>query len=238
MPVSEQLTMQMNRVAKNVDARSQSEKLLILGILLVAIILLYLSLAYDPIRAEIASYRNQIASIQGQVSAQQTSYASMLALSQEDPNKFANDRLVVVDQQQAILLDEIAALAGDLVTPNQMTSILTSVLERQAGLELLSFKNEAAKPLRATGELNSVDESANAQAGATQEQMAGQVYEHGLTIEFEGDFFNTLRYLKFLEEVSGSFFWDSVRFSQEDWPNAKVTLMIHTLSADEGFIGA
>jgi MSHA biogenesis protein MshJ len=56
-------------------------------------------------------------------------------------------------------------------------------------------------------------------------------------IEFQGDFFSTLKYLRFLEEISGSFFWDSVSFKKVAWPEALVTLEIHTLSASEGFIG-
>ena len=95
-------------------------------------------------------------------------------------------------------------------------------------MELISFQNKSAVPLRAEVE------------GAGLEDMgdvAGQVFEHGLVLEFQGDFFNTLKYLRFLEEISGSFFWDSVNFKQVSWPQAVVTLEIHTLSANSGFIG-
>lgn len=238
--MNEQLKKQLARLIKNVEARSQAEKLVVLVILIAAISLIYLSFAYDPMRGEISSLRNQLNSVNAQIASQQASYAAMLAESQQDPNKFANDRLAVVNRQQQVLLDEIASLAGDLVTPRQMTTILTSVLERQSGLELISFRNESAKPLRAG--LSNAD-SVLAETGAPdltgveREEVTGQVYEHGLTIEFEGDFFNTLRYLRFLEGITGSFFWDSVRFSQTEWPGALVTLKIHTLSTEEGFIG-
>jgi MSHA biogenesis protein MshJ len=164
----------------------------------------------------------------------------MLVSSQEDPNRFANNRLVVIGREQNQLDGQIAALAGDLVTPNQMTEILTTVLERQSGLELVYFRNEPAAPLRTgvsnagellteTGTLNFDD--------VVEDEVAGQVFEHGLVIEFQGDFFSTLTYLRFLEEITGSFFWDSISFSQLDWPNALVSLEIHTLSTDQGFIG-
>jgi MSHA biogenesis protein MshJ len=196
-----------------------------------------LEVSYDPIRADIAAARSQISSISAQISSQQSSYSLKLAQSQEDPNKFANDRLVIVNRQQQELLSEISALAGDLVTPNQMTALLTNVLARQIGLELISFNNEPVKPLRAIAADAEQDSQEIEQLASTQ-SLSGQVYEHGLTIEFEGDFFNTLRYLRFLEGMTGSFFWDSISFNQSEWPTATVTLMIHTLSADEGFIGA
>jgi MSHA biogenesis protein MshJ len=152
----------------------------------------------------------------------------MVAASQEDPNKFANDRLAVIAREQSRLDVEISRLAGDLISPSDMTRILTSVLEQQSGLELISFQNRAAVPLR-TGV---------AAAGvAGEDEVDGQVFEHRLVIEFQGDFFSTLKYLRFLEEISGSFFWDSVSFKQVVWPEALVTLEIHTLSASAGFIG-
>ena len=175
-----------------------------------------------------------------QILAQQNSYAEKYDASLEDPDKFANDRLVVIARAQAQLQGEINSLAGDFVTPNEMTNILTSVLERQAGLELVSFGNQSATPLRegisnvaellaATGAVNLDD--------VVTTGVSGQVYEHGLVIEFEGDFFNTLKYLRFLEDITGSFFWDSISFRQLDWPNAHITLEIHTLSTNQGFIG-
>lgn len=235
--MNEQLKRQIKRFVKNLDGRTQSEKLLVMAILVVGLILVYLEVSYDPIRADIAAARSQISSVQAQIASQQSSYTLKLAQSQEDPNKFANDRLVVVAQQQQVLLDEISSLAGDLVTPNQMTALLTNVLARQVGLELISFNNEPVKPLRAVV-AEAEQDSEGAEAVSTSQSLSGQVYEHGLTIEFEGDFFNTLRYLRFLEGMTGSFFWDSIRFNQSEWPAANVTLMIHTLSADEGFIGA
>lgn len=234
--MNEKIKKQFNRFLKNVESRTQAEKLSLLVISVAVIGLGFLTYVYDPLQTDINSQRNQLNSVTAQISSQQAGYLSKLAESLEDPDKFANDRLQAVNQQQQSLISEIANLAGDLVTPNLMTAILSSVLGRQTGLELVSFKNEEAKPLRA----NAVDiANAVAEAGSlgVADDAAGQVYEHGITIELEGDFFNTLRYLRFLEDISGSFFWDSVTFEQTEWPNALVTLKIHTLSTEKGFIG-
>ena len=224
--MNEQLKQNLALAAKSFESRSQSEKIAIVAVLILALVLGYLSLAFDPYRASISSLGSQISNTQRQIQAQQAAYASMVAASQEDPNKFANDRLAVIAREQNSLNVEISRLAGDLISPTDMTRILTSVLEQQSGLELISFQNVAAVPLRP------------GVAGAgVEDEIDGQVYEHGLVIEFQGDFFSTLKYLRFIEEVSGSFFWDSVSFQQVAWPEAVVTLEIHTLSANAGFIG-
>jgi len=238
--MNEQLRMRLEKLASNIESRKQSERILLLGIVCAAVVMLWLSLAFDPMQASIASMESRIGNVERQITAQQTAYATMLAASQEDPNRFANDRIQAVAREQAVLDQEIANLAGDLVTPNQMTQILTTVLERQSGLELVYFQNEAAVPLRA-GVSNAATILAETGAvnldNANQQEVTGQVYEHGLTIEFQGDYFSTLKYLRFLEEITGSFFWDSITFRQLEWPSAHVTLEIHTLSTDEGFIG-
>lgn len=226
--MNEKLKQNLELATKSFDSRTQSEKIAVVLLIICGLVMAYLTMAFDPYRESISGLGRQINGTERQIQAQQTSYASMVAASQEDPNKFANERLSVIAREQSSLDAEISRLAGDLISPTDMTKILTSVLERQSGLELISFQNRAAVPLRAgvAGE--------GAQEG---NEVDGQVFEHGLVIEFQGDFFSTLKYLRFIEEVSGSFFWDSVTFQQVAWPEAIVTLEIHTLSANAGFIG-
>jgi MSHA biogenesis protein MshJ len=226
--MNEKLKQNLTLAIKSFESRTQSEKIAVVLLLICGLVMVYLTLAFDPYRASISGLRSQISGAERQIQAQQTSYASMVAASQEDPNKFANERLSVIAREQSSLDAEISRLAGDLTSPADMTRILTSVLERQSGLELINFENRAAVPLRA-------DSAGTATAEGS--ELDGQVFEHGLVIEFQGDFFSTLKYLRFIEEVSGSFFWDSVSFRQIAWPEASVTLEIHTLSANAGFIG-
>lgn len=226
--MNEKLQQNLALAVKSFESRTQAEKIAVVLVLILGLVMAYLSMAFDPYRASISELGGQISNVERQIQVQQTSYASMVAASQEDPNKFANDRLSVIAREQNSLDAEISRLAGDLISPADMTRILTTVLERQSGLELISFQNKAAVPLRA---------SVAGTEGAAEDDVDGQVFEHGLVIEFQGDFFSTLKYLRFIEEVSGSFFWDSVRFKQVAWPEASVTLEIHTLSANAGFIG-
>jgi len=234
--VNEQLKQQFKRLLKDINGRPRAEKVAIFAIAFGCLLMAYVSFVYDPLRAGIASSQSQITSVRRQISNQQQSYASLLERSAQDPNRPLNDRLTFLAREQARLDDNIAELAGDLVTPSEMTTILTSVLRQFSGLELLYFANVDAVPLR--DDLVSGPAAETVSMNSQERTLSGQVYSHGLTIEFEGDFFSTLEYLRFLEEVAGSFFWDSIRFRQTAWPDAHVTLEIHTLSTNEGFIGA
>jgi MSHA biogenesis protein MshJ len=221
--MNEQLKQNLALLSKSFELRTQAEKVAIAAVLIFGLVLAYISLMFDPYRSSIATLEGQIEGAERQIQVQQASYASMVAQSQEDPNKFANDRLAVIAREQSRLNVDISRLTENFISPSNMTRILQSVLEQQSGLELISFQNSAAVPLR----VGVVDEN----------EVNGQVFEHGLVLEFQGDFFSTLKYLRFLEEISGSFFWDSVSFKKVAWPEALVTLEIHTLSASEGFLG-
>lgn len=234
--MNERIQKQIDLVVKSIEARTQSEKLLILATIIAGLFLAYLTYGHDPLIADIERIDRQIASTEQRIAQRQVEYAEKVALSQEDPNRFANDRLQVVLREQQRLDQEISSLAGDLVTPNEMTQILISVLEQQSGLDLVSFQNQPATPLRTgvTDTVSALTEGVNTLSSAP---VTGQVYEHGLEINFRGDFFSTLRYLRYLEEITGSFFWDGVSFRITEWPQADVNLVIHTLSTQRGFIG-
>jgi len=228
------MNQQVAAIVKSIESRAQAEKIAIFALVLAALVMAYLSLLSDPLKAEVSSARDEIANITRQIGQQQAAYANMLAQSLEDPNKFANDRLAVIEREQSGIDSQIRELAGDLISPSDMTRILTSVLERQSGLELISFQNQDVKPLLAGDRSPSegIDDSSEGRLN-----LSGQVFEHGLRIEFQGDYFSTIKYLRFIEEISGSFFWDSISFNQVAWPDAIVTLEIHTISTNSGFIG-
>ena len=203
--MNEQLKEKIDLLVKNLEARNRSERLLILGVLLATVVLGYLTFSFDPLRAEIGSLRSQVSVVGSQIAAQQRASAAMLETSQQDPNRFANDRLAVLAREQAVLDEEINNLAGNLVTPDEMTAILTTVLGRFTGLELQNFSNLPAKVLREDFTADNVTAEEASLAGDS--SLSGQVYARGLAIEFQGDYFTTLKYLRFLEEISASIFW-------------------------------
>jgi len=240
--MNERIKQQLKKLAANLAARSKMERMLVLAMGCAGVFMLWLLLISDPLQAKVAEVEGRIAGVNRQIAEQRASYAEKVAASEQDPNRYANERLQVVTRELEQLDGQIASLAGDLVTPSQMTEILGTLLERQAGLELINFENLEALPLQAGVSTAAADE---ADEGEGQEGFAefetdgiqGQVYEHGLVIEFQGSFFDTLRYLRFLEDITGNFFWDVMSFELMEWPNAHVTLEIHTLSTERGFIG-
>ena len=82
--MNERFQQQLNKTAKNIDARSRSEKLVVLLVLIAALSMMYLSVAFDPIRADIARAESQISSVNRQIQAQQSAYQLASHISFKD----------------------------------------------------------------------------------------------------------------------------------------------------------
>lgn len=232
----------IDNLVRQIEKRPQTEKLIVLLALILAMGMGYLTYVADPLTAARTGAASSIATVTRQIQGQQAAYAQKVAQSQEDPNRFANERLAAIRSEQSAINREIDSIAGELVTPGNMTRLLTAALEGQDRLELQQIENSGAQPLR-TGISGSATASESASDSTDDTERAlrnisGQVYQHGIVLQFRGEFFSTLAYLQLLERLSSSFYWDSLTFTQNDWPGATIRLQLHTLSTQEGFLGA
>ena len=114
-----------------------------------------------------------------------------------------------------------------LIKPAQMAKVLEAVLTRQTDLKLYRVANLPTEDLLTTK---------NAQGKSAKSTKAG-VYKHGLQIEFRGSYLSTLAYLKALNDLPWDFYWDELALNVQEYPESHITITVHTLSLEEGWIG-
>lgn len=217
------------------DERPQAEKFILTAIGLGSVLYFYSILFLQPTREQIGSMERQLETVQSRIDQQVARAAELQQSGVEDPDSFIRERLSELIQEQSGIQSGIQALAGNLVSPNGMTQMLTSVLDSQEGLTLIRVENRPPEALTNTLATGAGPAAPPLEGGRL--SVGFQVFRHGLVLEFQGDFFSTLRYLRYLEAMDESFFWDSIEYEQALWPEARVTLELHTLSSEEGFIG-
>lgn len=111
---------------------------------------------------------------------------------------------------------------SNVVPPTQITTLLRSLLSEQAqGLRLVSIKNEPVKPIN-------TDDSSTAKT---------LLYEHAATIELAGRYNDLHDYLSILEQSDWQLFWDKLDYSVSEYPESKIVLRVHTVSANDYWIG-
>jgi MSHA biogenesis protein MshJ len=141
-----------------------------------------------------------------------------------DPNEEERRRLEqLMASGDAIEKQMVVALEG-LIEPEEMAAALESVLKGQQQLRFVRLENLGAKPL-----LNEeLAEESTAETG---------IYKHTMRLEIEGSFHHTRDYLQALERLPWKFHWESVTMEIMDYPQARVEIMVNTLSMDEEWLG-
>jgi MSHA biogenesis protein MshJ len=161
--------------------------------------------------------------------------ASNAALRAEIVSKTNNLKtskdLVINLQQQLQSLQEQTALASQqaatalqetqkkIVSPDEMRTVLENLLTTKFKLALLEFKTLPTKTIISP-------------------QTNYQLFEYGIQLKFRGDYFTTIKYLLAIENLKWLLFWDKLDYNVTRYPNADVTLEIHTLSDQEGWVHA
>lgn len=205
------------------DARSLRERFILFIATIILIYVAWNSLFFKPIKTSIRKRQNQIVDITEKlqkIDAEITETVETLENISDDGSGDLAERAKLIEQ--AKLLDEkLGLLTSDLVSSNQMVTALRTILERQQRLHLISLDTAPAEVL------DTSDDLADSIPG---------VYKHEITIVLLGDYFSVLNYLQSLEALGWRLFWDSMDYKVIAYPTAQITIKLHTLSTQKGFI--
>lgn len=212
------------------DARALRERALIAGLTLIAVILLWQVLLMDPLEARRQSAKRALQTAQTEISAYEQQIQAVLARGRADPNAEQRERLAQLEAEGAGLDRMLAHQVAGLISPREMSAVLEQVLLEQRDLKLRRVASLPPEPLTPAP-------VGNANKQTDDVVSTPNLYRHGVSIEFEGSFAASLRYLRALESMHWGFYWGGFELTVEQYPRARMKLTVHTLSFDEGWIG-
>lgn len=208
------------------------------GLLLATAVILPLLWIYvsflEPSLIELDRVQKDIRSAQRGNADQELILRTLEGKGIPDPNSQVRKELAALQQRLRRVDQEVGVLSQDLVEPQQMLSLLNSVLDTRQGLRVLSAKSLDV-------ELLSLDLKADADQPIKEEaesKSLNKVYLHPFEMELEGSYKQLYRYLQRLEALHSGFFWDELEFVIEEHPQARVRLKVYTLSTSERWLGA
>jgi MSHA biogenesis protein MshJ len=141
-----------------------------------------------------------------------------------EPNKPMLERIDVLQRQIENIDTRLETQTSYLVPANKMASMLESVLTDSKRLKLIELRS--IPPLRLLSEQNEVID-----------EPVIELYQHGVTLIFEGSYFDIQQYLAKLESLPWQFYWKKFDYQVGDYPTASVELEIYTISTNKAFIG-
>ena len=113
--------------------------------------------------------------------------------------------------------ENLAIFENQLIPLKKMDDVIHSMLNKD-GLKLIKLNMDDLKPF------------------VTDNQSASQtqLYEETLNITFSGNFFDTIKYLKTMEASNWHFFWNTLDYQVEAYPNAQIELAVQALVKKRG----
>ncbi|MCI0401402.1 MAG: hypothetical protein L0Z68_08920 [Gammaproteobacteria bacterium] len=233
-----------------IDALSFRERGLILLILLFALYGLWDTLLMQPLNVKQEKLTNQNEQIHKEVQGLQLQAQTIVDTHGVDPNALNRAKLEELQKQLDTVKAELKQSTEHLISPQDMAKVLESVLKQSGELNFVKLEGLGVKPLvnegsvveivgAEQGESLSIDKEKSLpdKQGQSPDKALQTAYMHGLRMEFEGGYLDTLDYLRKLEALPWAFFWDSVDFKVEKYPKALGSITVYTLSLDANWIG-
>lgn len=225
--MSSNLEQEYRKLSAKFHKLSLREQLLILVCGLVVLLLLMYTLLLEPLINSSEKLKQNSKNAEKEMSALVQQVAQLTDKLKTDPNEPVKTRIDELKRQISEITHQLEAQTDNLVPANKMAGMLESVLAGSKGLKLIELQSIAPVPIL----LGSPEED---EKGA--EAMAG-LYRHGVTLVFEGSYFDIQKYLEKLEALPWKFYWKKFDYLVGDYPTASVELEIYTVSTNKAFIG-
>lgn len=209
------------------DARAPRERLILAISLMAALTVIWYVLLIEPMALHKQALEAQVSSAAATVAGLDQNAAAIVAGAAQDPDAENRQQKVVLEEEIGRLDERLALLTGELISPQQMVAVLEEMLKRRRQLSLTRLENLPSEPLiePATDTL---------QAEKVQQR---NLYRHPLRIELSGSYLEALAYLQSLEQLPRKVYWQDLALSVEEYPQAKITVTVYTLSLKEDWIG-
>ena len=140
-----------------------------------------------------------------------------------DPNEITKQAIIEVKHEFKISQQQLDEKLDKLVSPTKITELLRNLLLQSQGLKLLSLNNEPVYTIALNQDKDKHQQENEAQT---------QLYEHATTIKLRGSYVQLHHYLTALEDSPWGLFWDRLEYVVKEYPNAEITLRVHTVSTD------
>lgn len=215
------------RIKARYAALQPRERALVAAALVFGPVLLGSSLILDPRLARNRGLEQSIVRQAATVAEMEAQVAALQQQLQIDPDAGRKAEMASLLAERAGLDGKLQQFGNTLVRPEQMNGLLAGLLQRHAGLRLLSLKTLA--PQSILGEKASDGDKKPV-------ERSFDLYRHGVEIRLEGKYGDLQAYLGQLEKLPQRLLWGSLSYRVVDHPRAEMTLTVYTLSPERTWL--
>lgn len=224
------------KLSIRIDALTLRERGMLFAAAAASIVFVVYYLLLNPLFARQAVLRAQISQQQNNIAGIDADITQKLQAFAEDPDAASRKRLAAARAESEAMGGSLRAMQKGLVAPERIVPLLELILKSNGRLRLLSMKTLPVSSL-SDGSLNPSAKAAAAPADATAAaRPADLLYRHGVELAVRGNYLDMVNYMSALEAMPTQLFWGKAQLEVEEYPNARLTLTLYTLSLDRKWI--
>lgn len=218
----------LNPWFERINARTLRERVLILAVVIGVLVFVVDTYVWLPTRDAIASREQAIQRLQTEYLRLQARYDTLQHEAKRDPNVALRTTLADLKPEIEKIRQELGEQVAQLISPQQMNTVLRAMVDTQQGLRLASLQSLAPQEIA----LGNTDTDAT---NAEQNDLL-RVYRRGVDLTLQGSFHALVAYLDMLEDLPWVLGWDWLHLSGEDYPISVFHLRLYTLSIDQEWL--
>lgn len=216
------------KLQARIDAVSIRERALMFAAVAALMVFVLYVMLLDPLFARQRALRGQIAQQQNNMQGLDGEITALVAAHSIDPDLEARARLAAVQASSTVLADSLENTQTGLLAPERVAPLLETMLKSHGRLRLLSLKS--LPPASITG---GADDPEAATPAAIPAGRARLIYRHGVELTVRGNYLDMISYMDALKAAPAQLFWGKAALQVEEYPNARLTLTLYTLSLDK-----
>lgn len=201
------------------EDRNLRERLLLLAAFLLTPLFITYQFWLVPLLHTQDNWQNKIQLVEQQTEQFIQQIAKLESAIQGNPRQKEHLHLKRIKSESMQLDDWLKREQQALISPKLMPQVLREMLQ-DLPLELISLRKLPSE----------IEIDSNIQG-------VPRVYRHGLRLELEGSYRDTVDYLERLETLSWRIAWEALDIRMQDYPSATIILSLYTLSFEEGWLG-
>lgn len=207
---------------------SLRERAILLLVGIVVILFIWSQVYFLGFEKKLKSTNQEVTRLKQEEWNQKDELANLSARLAHDPNAALLEEHAKLKEKLGDLKEVIELRLSHLIAPEMMADVMRNVLSDYKGLRLISAKNLPVEPLKL--------ETDKKEDSQKKEESQSVLFSHRFEMVLNGDYFQTLSFLQRLEEMKG-FYWTMLKYEVEEYPKAKITIQLSTLSLEEDWIG-
>jgi MSHA biogenesis protein MshJ len=225
-------------VVQKIDGLSLRERSIAALTMAVGTIVMFLQLIWAPWFLELEEKERQVARLDKQSVLLQSTVDKLDRKLKEDPDYALRVRNSQLQQQLAAQEKKLVALLGYLVRPEEMVDLLQQVLSESGDLRVVKLESLPVEQVFGPAEAqNPAVGEAYSQDTGNPFELYTRLFSHRVRLEIEAGFFDTLGYLQRLESLESGLLFDRLRYKVEEYPRARVILVVQTIGLHKEWLG-